>query len=50
MPAFVLLILVYIIAISCIFIMKKIQPESVVIYAVWAGFVCVLLTLIVIIH
>lgn len=28
MPAFILLILVYIIAIGCVFIMKKIQPES----------------------
>ena len=50
MPAFVLLILVYIIAIGCVFIMKKIQPERVFVYAVWAGFVCVLLTLIVIFH
>ena len=50
MPAFILLILVYIIAIGCVFIMKKIQPESVFVYAVWVVFVCVLLTLIVIFH
>lgn len=38
-----LVVFVWVVAVICIFLMKKIQPEN-KIYPVWAVFICVLLT------
>nr|DAX88225.1 MAG TPA: hypothetical protein [Caudoviricetes sp.] len=45
----ILLLLVYIIAISCIAIMNKISPGNRM-YTAWAAFVCVALTAFVIVY
>lgn len=49
MPVYVLLMIVYFVAIVGIVVMKKIQPDD-KIYPVWTVIVCILLTLFVGLH
>lgn len=50
MNAIVLILLVWAIAVVCIFIMKKIEPDDYKIYSVYALAVCVALTAFVVWH
>lgn len=44
MTVIVLIGIVYVIGIVCVMIMKKLQPDDWIIYAVWVAVVCVALT------
>ena len=47
MSVITLILIVWAIAVACIFIMKKIEPDAYKIYAVYALAVCVALTVVV---